>query len=293
MTLFQYQIQINCLLLCNKCFLHMISLVLSSSSANKLILQLFPISGDKGTDGNGGSPGRQGPPGMDGQCPSDCISDKGDTGEKGNVGLAGPMGVKDGEKGEPGNVGDVGPQGNMGPQGVQGEKGDMGEKGVMGEIGDPGPCSPTVQSAFSAARAIGDGFPNPYYPIPFRNVFYNNQKHFNPGVGVYTAPVNGTYVFSYHLSISKNPIQMALFKNRETLVKTANIATKDQASQMIVLYLAGGDKIWLQVKDSIDNGMYASSETDSTFSGFLLYPDSCNQVVSRAYADDMLSGSNC
>eukprot|EP00062_Callorhinchus_milii_P000303 gi/632935095/ref/XP_007887796.1/ PREDICTED: inner ear-specific collagen-like [Callorhinchus milii] len=259
-------------------------------------------TGEKGNVGLAGPMGVKGEPGIDGQPGSQgeqgIAGSKGDEGGKGLKGDQGMQGIcdcVDGEKGEPGNVGDVGPQGNMGPQGVQGEKGDMGEKGVMGEIGDPGPCSPTVQSAFSAARAIGDGFPNPYYPIPFRNVFYNNQKHFNPGVGVYTAPVNGTYVFSYHLSISKNPIQMALFKNRETLVKTANIATKDQASQMIVLYLAGGDKIWLQVKDSIDNGMYASSETDSTFSGFLLYPDSCNQVVSRAfdyYYDDTTSYFN-
>ncbi|XP_072111781.1 uncharacterized protein [Mobula birostris] len=238
--------------------------------------------GDVGEIGLIGQPGLKGEPGSTG-----LKGDKGVEGVKGNQGNPGICDCEDGEKGERGNLGPIGPRGDKGDQGPMGEKGDTGEKGVKGEQGKegeegpPGPCGPTIQSAFSAGRSAEDGLPNPFFPIPFTVIFYNNQGHFNPGVGVYIAPVNGTYVFSYHLSILTNPVKLGLFKNRKLIIKTANRVTQDQASQTVIIHLVAGDKIWLQVKDSSFNGMHADQDTDSTFSGFLLYPDSCYPLISR------------
>uniref|UniRef100_UPI00398E42EC complement C1q and tumor necrosis factor-related protein 9 isoform X2 n=1 Tax=Pristiophorus japonicus TaxID=55135 RepID=UPI00398E42EC len=248
--------------------------------------------GDRGESGLVGQPGSKGDPGN--------IGLKGNKGVEGTQGVQGEQGIcncVDGEKGVRGNVGPdgrqgvKGDQGPMGEQGNQGWKGEKGEQGNEGEVGPPGPCVPTIQSAFSASRNADEGLPSPYFPIPFTNVIYNKQGHFNPVVGVYIAPVNGTYIFSYHLSILKSPIKMGLFKNRKVIIKTANQSPPDQVSQTVILHLESGDKIWLQVKDSNFNGMYADQDTDSTFSGFLLYPDSCNQVISRTSPGFLDEGS--
>lgn len=48
----------------------------------------------------------------------------------------------------------------------------------------------------------------------------------------------------------------------------------DQASGSVILRLAAGDEVWLQVYgDERFGGVYADNTNDSTFSGFLLYPD--------------------
>ncbi len=48
----------------------------------------------------------------------------------------------------------------------------------------------------------------------------------------------------------------------------------DQASGSVILRLEAGDEVWLQVYgDEAFGGVYADNTNDSTFSGFLLYPD--------------------
>ncbi|XP_055502089.1 LOW QUALITY PROTEIN: complement C1q and tumor necrosis factor-related protein 9-like [Leucoraja erinacea] len=246
-------------------------------------------TGSSGPKGDMGEVGLSGQPGLKGETGSTGF--KGDTGVEGVKGSKGELGscdCVDGVKGEPGSTGPTGPGGIKGDQGPAGEEGKTGEKGARGEQGNegeegpPGPCAPTIQSAFSAGRNVEDGLPNPFFPIPFTVIFYNRQGHFNPTVGVYIAPVNGTYEFSYHLSIQTNPIKLGLFKNRKLVIKTSSKATQGQASQTVILHLTARDKIWLQVKDSSFNGVSADQDTDSTFSGFLLYPDSCLPVISRA-----------
>ncbi|XP_078266092.1 uncharacterized protein LOC144599211 [Rhinoraja longicauda] len=249
------------------------------------------LKGDPGINGPKGDVGElglTGQPGLKGETGSiGPKGGKGDEGVKGSQGELGSCDCVNGEKGEHGNTGPIGTTGVKGDEGPKGEQGNTGEKGARGEQGNegeegpPGPCAPTIQSAFSAGRNIENGLPNPFFPIPFTIIFYNRQGHFKPTVGVYIAPVNGTYLFSYHLSILTNPIKLGLFKNRKLVIKTANRATQDQASQTVILHLTAGDKIWLQVKDSSFNGLYADQDTDSTFSGFLLYPDSCFPVISR------------
>lgn len=149
----------------------------------------------------------------------------------------------------------------------------------MGHNGPPGPCSPAIQSAFSAC--INQSFPAPNLPVPFPHVLTNRQGHFNPLRGIYTAPVNGTYVFNFHLAVAGRALKVGLFHNYYPIVRATEGADQSTTSQTIVRHLARGNQVWLQVKDSVTNGMYTDRESSSTFSGYLLHPDSCEMPTGR------------
>uniref|UniRef100_A0A3B4C5Y6 C1q domain-containing protein n=1 Tax=Pygocentrus nattereri TaxID=42514 RepID=A0A3B4C5Y6_PYGNA len=223
-------------------------------------------------------PGVQGLPGEPGQCPASCESIRGPPGEVGLPGIVGPRGLPGtvGMPGMKGQKGDKG-EGHAGANGLNGEKGDVGMKGP------PGPCSPAIQSAFSARLA--DLYPVADLPIPFTSVIYNMQFHYDPFTGIYKAPVNGTYVFSYHLVVFTRVLKVGLFHNFKPIVKSTELASLGSVSQQVVLHLSMGDEVWLQVRDTTSNGMYANSEASSTFSGFLLYPDSCDVPLSRELSE--------
>uniref|UniRef100_A0A665UVX1 C1q domain-containing protein n=1 Tax=Echeneis naucrates TaxID=173247 RepID=A0A665UVX1_ECHNA len=198
--------------------------------------------GDLGHPGDPGSVGEKGEPGQMGEC--NCTD-----------GL-------DGDPGQKGDKGDKGHQGYTGPAGQRGPQGDKGDLGPIGLMGPPGPCMPTIQSAFAAGLA--SSYPPPNSPVVFPYVHYNIQGSYNPSNGLYTAPINGTYVFNYHLTVHERVLKVGLFHNFLPVVKTTD------------------PKVWIQVKDSVTNGMYAGTEASSTFSGFLLHPDTCDVALLRA-----------
>uniref|UniRef100_A0A4W5R9Q6 Otolin-1 n=1 Tax=Hucho hucho TaxID=62062 RepID=A0A4W5R9Q6_9TELE len=213
--------------------------------------------GDRGLPGDQGLEGAQGemgPQGEAGTCPASCESVQGRAGQPGIPGPAGARGLP----------GVAGPPGTMG---TKGETGNMGAPGVPGMDGEK-----AIQSSFTAA--LDTIYPPPDKPVPFTQVITNRQFHFDPIIGIYRAPVNGTYVFSYHLMVFSKVLKVGLFHNFTPVVKTTEPAQLGTASNQVVLHLVMGDRVWLQVKDNITNGMYADQESRSTFSGFLLYPDS-------------------
>ncbi|XP_064157503.1 collagen alpha-1(X) chain [Anguilla rostrata] len=262
-----------------------------------------PCESIQGPAGPPGLPGVAGPRGLPGLAGAlGAKGQKGDTGEIGPVGQPGAGGQKgeqgvegacncqDGADGINGTQGPPGPKGGKGDTGLQGEKGETGEKGDMGlkgMMGMPGPCSPAIQSAFSAALATS--YPAPNLPVPFTRIYYNVLGHFDPA-GIYTAPVNGTYVFSYHLVASNKVLKVGLFHNFVPIVKTTETTNLGTASQLVVLHLNRGDRVWLQVRDTQSNGMYTSSESSSTFSGFLLHPDTCDMPMFRGFPPEPVTG---
>lgn len=155
-------------------------------------------------------------------------------------------------------------------------------------MGMPGPCSPAIQSAFSVA--LRSSFSSPNQPIAFGRIIYNLQQHYNPSTGVYTAPVNSTYAFSFHVTTSTRTLKVGLFWNFQPMVKSTQSSEFGSASQQVVLHLSIGDQVWLQVKDSITNGMFTSAEVSSTFSGFLLQPDTCDIIIGRKLPPPIISG---
>ncbi|XP_056329223.1 LOW QUALITY PROTEIN: complement C1q and tumor necrosis factor-related protein 9A [Danio aesculapii] len=235
------------------------------------------LNGDLGPKGQKGDPGVAGGPGT-----------PGDTGPKGDQGPQGLCNCHDGApgaQGQKGDKGDKGDNGLTGAQGVNGTTGLKGAKGDMGLTGIPGPCSPTVQSAFSAT--ITTSYPAPNRPVLFKRVIYNLNQNYSPDNGVYTAPINGTYVFSYNLQVSTRMLKVGLFRNFEAVVRTTTPVEMNTASQQVVMGLGQGDWVWLQVKDSTTNGIFTGTESSSTFSGYLLYPDRCDDMLSRDFMENV------
>ncbi|XP_023257101.1 collagen alpha-1(X) chain-like [Seriola lalandi dorsalis] len=250
------------------------------------------VQGPPGVQGLPGPAGARGLPGVKGDVgPKGLMGDKGDMGTSGVPGINGKKGdqgeqgvceCKDGmggAEGRPGEKGAKGDKGDIGGQGLQGRTGPKGNQGIIGLIGPPGPCSPAIQSAFTAL--INQSFPTSNWPIAFPIVITNQQGHFNPLTGIYTAPVNGTYVFSYNLAVAFRMLKVGLFRNLYPVVRTTEGNDQATTSQTIVLHLTMGDQVWLQVKNSETNGLHTDIESSSTFSGYLLHPDSCEIPLGR------------
>ncbi|XP_031602853.1 inner ear-specific collagen-like [Oreochromis aureus] len=242
------------------------------------------LIGPAGSRGLPGTPGMPGPKGVKGEMGEfGPPGVPGSVGEKGELGPQGECRCIDGADGHKGEKGDKGVKGDVGTMGLVGQIGPRGITGDMGHIGmmgPPGPCMPTIQSAFAAG--LMTSFPSPDTPVVFSYVFYNIQQNYNPSTGIYIAPINGTYVFSYHVTVFDKVLKIGLFRNFMPVIKTTEASQLATTSQSVVLHLLRGDWVWIQVKDMVTNGMYASNEASSVFSGFLLHPDSCDLALLRS-----------
>lgn len=246
----------------------------------QIALGLPGLQGPPGTVGARGLPGVQGltgPEGVEGDQGAE--GEPGFLGKKGQKGPHGDQGQcecsegaqgKDGAAGEKGAEGDTGA---AGAHGLQGFTGLNGEKGEQGLAGPRGLCSLTMQSAFSAC--LKESFPAQNQPVPFPHVLTNRQGHFAPLQGIYTAPVNGTYVFTFHLAVATRTLKVGLFRNFYPVAKVTEGADKSTCGYSLTLKLHQGDRVWLQVKDQLTNGIYTDRENSATFSGYLLRPESC------------------
>uniref|UniRef100_A0A3Q2FHF4 Otolin 1b n=1 Tax=Cyprinodon variegatus TaxID=28743 RepID=A0A3Q2FHF4_CYPVA len=182
---------------------------------------------------------------------------------------------------EPGPEGPVGPPGIRGPKGDRGEpgapgiQGAMGIPGLHGKHGTPGSGMPQKRSAFSVGISPKKSFPPSGFPIRFDKIFYNEENHFNMSSNSFTCVHPGVYVFSFHITVRNQPLRATLVVNGSRKVRTRDSLYGqdiDQASSLVVLRLAYGDQVWMETFRDW-NGVYASSEDDSIFSGFLLYSD--------------------
>lgn len=131
------------------------------------------------------------------------------------------------------------------------------------------------RSAFSVG--LTERSPAPNVPIRFSKIFYNEQGHYDPSTGKFLCNVPGTYFFSYHLTVYLSDVKVSLYRKDKAVIFTYDQFQNnnvDQASGSVLLHLSSGDEVWLQVYGNGDkNGVYADNLNDSTFMGFLLYPD--------------------
>ncbi|NWS22211.1 ADIPO protein, partial [Pachyramphus minor] len=198
-----------------------------------------------------GYPGHNGLPGRDGKDGKDGLK-----GEKGDAGAAGPIGA-------PGAIGPPGMTGLPGAPGFTGLKGEKGEDAFV------------HRSAFSVG--LTERPPAPNIPIRFSKIFYNEQGHYDASTGKFLCNVPGTYYFAYHLTVYLADVKVSLYKNGKAVIFTYDQFQNnnvDQASGSVLLHLSSGDEVWLQVYgNGNNNGVYADNINDSTFMGFLLYPD--------------------
>ncbi|XP_066175862.1 caprin-2 isoform X5 [Sylvia atricapilla] len=137
------------------------------------------------------------------------------------------------------------------------------------------PLPQQMRVAFSAARTSNLAPGTLDQPIVFDLLLNNLGETFDIQLGRFNCPVNGTYVFIFHmlkLAVSV-PLYVNLMKNEEVLVSAyANDGAPDHetASNHAVLQLFQGDQIWLRLHRG---AIYGSSWKYSTFSGYLLYQD--------------------
>ncbi|KAM5170817.1 caprin-2 isoform 2-T3 [Mantella aurantiaca] len=137
------------------------------------------------------------------------------------------------------------------------------------------PLPQQMRVAFSAARTSNFAPGTLDQPINFDLLLNNLGDTFDFQVGRFMCPVNGTYVFIFHmLKLAVNvPLYVNLMKNEEVMVSAyANDGAPDHetASNHAVLQLYQGDQIWLRLHRG---AIYGSSWKYSTFSGYLLYQD--------------------
>ncbi|XP_029334784.1 caprin-2 isoform X2 [Mus caroli] len=137
------------------------------------------------------------------------------------------------------------------------------------------PLPQQMRVAFSAARTSNLAPGTLDQPIVFDLLLNNLGETFDLQLGRFNCPVNGTYVFIFHmLKLAVNvPLYVNLMKNEEVLVSAyANDGAPDHetASNHAVLQLLQGDQIWLRLHRG---AIYGSSWKYSTFSGYLLYQD--------------------
>ncbi|XP_051911798.1 caprin-2 [Hippocampus zosterae] len=137
------------------------------------------------------------------------------------------------------------------------------------------PFSQPLKVAFTASRTVNFAPGNLDQPIVFDQLHSNLGEMFDTHIGRFTCPVNGTYVFMFHiLKLAINvPLYINLMCNEEVMVSAyANDGAPDHetASNHAILPLFQGDQVWLRLHRG---AIYGSTWKYSTFSGFLLYQD--------------------
>ncbi|KAJ8359087.1 hypothetical protein SKAU_G00156120 [Synaphobranchus kaupii] len=133
----------------------------------------------------------------------------------------------------------------QGEPGVPGLRGETGRQGTARSL--RGAWSGSARRSAWACSPASRSQP-PGLPVRFDKVFYNEEGHYDLKTSKFNCTHGGVYVFTYH------------------------ITDIDQASNLVLLKLSAGDQVWLETLRDW-NGVYSSSEDDSTFSGFLLYAE--------------------
>ncbi|XP_062571329.1 nuclease SbcCD subunit C-like [Saccostrea cucullata] len=110
--------------------------------------------------------------------------------------------------------------------------------------------------------------------LVFPKIIFNTGGGYNPTTGMFTAPVDGHYVFIVSVqSYNIKDIRVDIVLNGESKVRTMAHDVGDYdyyetGVNLLVLRLNQGDKVW--VKRYSGTGYYSNSVPITTFSGFLL-----------------------
>ncbi|NWW08044.1 C1QC protein, partial [Oreocharis arfaki] len=212
-----------------------------------------------------GAPGLPGMPGVPGRDGRDGLKGaKGEPGIPASSTQLGPKGMK-GEPGFPGVPGKLGPPGPPGPRGIPGMV------GMAGSPGMPGSSKQKHHSAFSVMRQTNQ-YPLKNVPVVFNTVITNANHDYDTTTGKFTCRLPGVYYFVFHSSHTAN-LCVILHKNQSRMASFCDHKTNTMqvSSGGALLHLAAADEVWLGVNDY--NGMVGIANSDSVFSGFLLFPD--------------------
>ncbi|XP_013406650.1 complement C1q-like protein 4 [Lingula anatina] len=180
------------------------------------------------------------------------------------------------------------PQRPQGPAGPPGAPGIPGVPGIPGQCGTPetkeGANSVTVDKpqksgdknvAFSAKLAQIHPETNPMITVKFDSIITNAGNGYNGMTGIFTAPTDGTYYFSFHAitNSAKNSV-MQIMKNGILIIRGYGNSghcgcAHATISNSVILQLQANDKVWVEANEG---GLYSLSTNPlASFSGYLIF----------------------
>lgn len=107
--------------------------------------------------------------------------------------------------------------------------------------------------------------------LVFDAIISNVGNGYNPRTGVFTAPMNGAYVFYVScIEYERQDLRLEIVLNNVSKVRTLAYSGTDYqtGTNMVVLSLREGDNVW--VKHYYGRGYYSKSIPLTTFTGFMI-----------------------
>uniref|UniRef100_A0A3Q4GGK4 C1q domain-containing protein n=1 Tax=Neolamprologus brichardi TaxID=32507 RepID=A0A3Q4GGK4_NEOBR len=122
----------------------------------------------------------------------------------------------------------------------------------IGNVGDTGPISAEITLTY--------------------NTVYFNSGSYNPGTGIFTAPVRGVYYISFSgHNLSTRSMGLRLMKNGEQTVYNHAAGNRHEtATNGMTLQLAAGEQVYMRLH--ANTWIFDNVNNHNTFIGHLLFP---------------------
>ncbi|KAL4222615.1 hypothetical protein ACF0H5_018656 [Mactra antiquata] len=122
------------------------------------------------------------------------------------------------------------------------------------------------------ARYVKDVSPSTGETIIFTDIMINNGDGYDSNTGVFTAPVNGTYLFTIHLCLKGDKL-LYYHIVHDNIVHTGGGFYGDKTHYFChtadaVMYLSVGQKVWLECSHTLSYSYYTNVLYDYTSSSY-------------------------
>ena len=143
------------------------------------------------------------------------------------------------------------------------------------QITSQGYVKKQYQPAFDAVRTAGTVGDGANQKIVFNSTLTNVGNHYNTSNGYFTAPIAGTYFFSFH-GMNNNQLAWYNFRKNNSVINPQHGAYQTNGtdwstvSMTIVIVLAANDTMAVYTGNSSSIGMYGQGNNHNGFCGYML-----------------------